>query len=76
MSQEFGVCAGLMPHNFTVVGTNVAVGAPGVSFVTGFTVWFVSYAPRPVFGIAVGTGGGVTVGVIVALTVLPTASVT
>ena len=35
-----------------------------------------SYAPRPVFGVAVGTGGGVTVGVIVAFTVLPTASVT
>ena len=35
-----------------------------------------SYAPRPVFGVAVGTAGGVTVGVIVAFTVLPTASLT
>jgi hypothetical protein len=66
--QLFGVCAlGATPHNFTVDGTNGAVGSPGVSLVNGEIVWFVSQFPVFVSGLAVGARGARTVGVIVVL---------
>ena len=42
LSQLFGVCTGLMPHNFTEVAANGNDAAPGVSLLNGVYVWFVS----------------------------------
>jgi hypothetical protein len=56
------------PHNFTDVATNGKSVAPGVSLEVGVYVWFVSYASVIASAVAVGTGGGPTVGVIVVFT--------
>ena len=68
LSQLFGVCTGLTPHNFTEEANNGKSVAPLVSFANGVYVWFVSYAVVIASGEAVGTGGGRTVGVIVVFT--------
>ena len=56
------------PHNFTEVATNGKSVAPRVSLPNGVYVWFVLYASVIASAVAVGTGGGPTVGVIVELT--------
>ena len=67
LSQLFGVCTGLMPHNFTDVANNGKSEVPAVSLDNGVYDWFVSYASVIASAVAVGTGGGPTVGVIVVL---------
>ena len=65
LSQLFGICNGLSPHNFTEVACNGKSGAPAVSFANGVYVWFVSYASVIASAVAAGSGGKPTVGVIV-----------
>ena len=74
LSQLFGVCAGLMPHNFTEVATNGKSELPAVSLESGVYDWFVSYTSEIASGEAVGTGGGPTVGVMVESTERPNVS--
>ena len=78
LSQLFGVCAATggvaeelaRPHNFTDVAEIGKSGAPAVSLEVGEYAWFASYASVIASGVAVGTGGGPTVGVIVEFTYL------
>ena len=73
--QVFGVsattggvaAASARPHNFTDVANNGKSEVPAVSLDNGVYDWFVSYASVIASAVAVGTGGGPTVGVIVVL---------
>ena len=56
------------PHNFTDVASSGKSGAPAESLPNGVYVWFVSYARVNASAVAVGTGGGPTVGVRVEFT--------
>ena len=64
--------ASARPHNFTDESTHCA---PGVSFVKIGITWLTSYNPELASLTAV-IGGGVTVGVIVALSIWPRVSAT
>ena len=64
------------PHNFTDVAEIGKSGAPAVSLEVGVYVWFVSYPLVNASAVAVGTGGGPTVGVKVELTYLSRESFT
>lgn len=63
---QLALAVEVVAHNFTEDAVNVAP-EPGVSFVRGEIVWFVSYAPVDVSFMAVGTGGIIGVKVDVAV---------
>ena len=74
--QLLGVCTGSMPHNFTDAASNGKSAAPAVSLPIGVYNWFASYPLVNASAVAVGTGGGPTVGVRVEFTYLSSESFT